>query len=233
MMNTIRRPYGGHVIRTPEPLTARQLDQLVACFDTEAAPSRTTLGGRRRVPALRLDLFGRVVVKSYYRGGLIARFNRRHYIRGRATRSEKEFEWLRRVRELGVRAPKPIAAAHQGRLFCRCWLVCREVTGATSLAQLSIERPECLDALLAGCRRQVERLIANSIFHPDLHPGNVLVDPEGEAWIIDFDRARYYRRGRSRLAARYRRRWQTAVRKHDLPLELAALFSADSIAGSD
>ena len=232
MMNTIRQRHHGHVIRTSQPLTARQRDQLVACFRAEAEPSQTMLGGRRRMPGIPLENVGRVVVKSYYRGGLIARFNRRHYIRGRTTRSEKEFDWLIRVRRLGIRAPEPIAAAHRGGLFCRCWLVIREVPAAASLAQVSIARPESLDALLAHCRRQIRRLIANRILHPDLHPGNVLVDPGGNTWIIDFDRARAYGRGHSRLAARYRRRWQAAVRKHGLPTELAAILPADASGGA-
>ncbi|MDJ0801957.1 MAG: lipopolysaccharide kinase InaA family protein [Desulfobacterales bacterium] len=232
MKNTIQMLYGGYVIRTSETLTARQFEQLTAGFRAEGEPSRTTLGGRRRIPGIRLDQVGPVVVKPYYRGGLIARMNRRHYVRGGMTRSAKEFEWLRRVRKLGIRAPEPIASAHRGGLFYRCWLVSRDVTGAASLAQVSTERPECLEASLAHCRRQVERLIANRILHPDLHPGNVLVDPEGKTWVIDFDRTRYYGRGRSRLAARYRRRWLTAVRKHGLPPELAVILPADSSDGT-
>ncbi len=233
MRNAIRKPYGGHVFRTSEPLSTHQLDQLVASFRAELPPSGRTLGGRRRMPGIRLDRVGRVVVKSYYRGGLVARFNRRHYIGGGRARSEKEFEWLFRVRKLGIHAPEPIAAARRGWLFYRCWLVSREVAGATSLAQLSIDRPESLDAPLNRCRRQVERLIAHRILHPDLHPGNVLVDPGGDAWIIDFDRARFYRRGRSRLAARYRQRWCQAVHKYGLPPELAAMISAGSTDGTD
>ncbi len=231
MMHTIRKPHHGHVFRTAEPLSEGQRDQLLACFRAEAESSGMRLGGRRRMPGMRLDDIGRVVVKSYYRGGLIARFNRRHYFRGRTPRSEREFDWLNRVRQLGIRAPEPIVAAYRGVLFCRCWLVSREVPAATSLAQLSVERPESLDAALARCRHQIGRLIANRILHPDLHPGNVLVDGDGETWIIDFDRARHYGGPQPRLAARYRRRWRRAVRKHGLPPALAAMTPAGAVQG--
>ncbi len=226
MKNAIRKPYRGHVFRMAAPLAEPQLDQLIACFRAEAAPSPGTLGGRRQMPSVGLGHFGRVVVKCYRRGGLIGRFNHRYYIKGRATRSEMEFEWLNRVRMQGVKAPEPIAAVHRGGLFYRCWLVTREVTGATSLAELSVKRPESLEVSGACCRRQVDILVANGILHPDLHPGNVLVDPEGQAWFIDFDKARYYRGRRPRLAARYHRRWHAALRKHGLPPELAAMMPA-------
>ncbi len=233
MMHTIRKPHQGHVFRTAKPLTRGQRDQLVACFHAEAEPSGMRLGGRRRMPEMLLDDIGRVVVKSYYRGGLIARFNRQHYFRWRAPRSDREFDWLNRVRQLGIRAPEPIATAYRGGLFCRCWLVSRAVPVATSLAQLSVERPESLDAALARCCRQIDRLIAHRILHPDLHPGNVLVDGDGETWIIDFDRARHYNGPRPRLVARYRRRWRRAVRKHGLPPVLAAMTPAGAIEGMD
>ena len=228
MKNTIRRPYRGHVIRTVANLGEHQLDQLVASLHADAGPPRKVLGGRCRMPGVWLDDVGRVVVKCYHRGGLIARFNHRHYIRGRTTRGEKEFEWLRRVRKLGVRAPEPIAAAHRGGLFYRCWLLTREVAGAVSLAQLSIDCPESLDEPLKRCRRQVDILVAEGILHPDLHPGNVLVDTDGQTWLIDFDKARYFHGRSPRLAARYRRRWLAAVRKHGLPSRLADALPPDS-----
>jgi predicted Ser/Thr protein kinase len=51
----------------------------------------------------------------------------------------------------------------------------------------------------------------------------VLVDPEGRAYLIDFDRARTWRRGADRLRRRYRQRWQRAIAKHGLPRILQAL----------
>ena len=66
--------------------------------------------------------------------------------------------------------------------------------------------------------------MGHSILHPDLHPGNVLVDPDGQTWFIDFDKAVTYSGRRLRLVARYRQRWQRAVRKHSLSPDLAAMM---------
>ena len=224
MKNTIRKSYRGYAFRKKAALDDDQLDQLIALFGAGAEPSVGKLGGRRRMPAARLDRIGRVVIKCYRRGGLIGLFNRRYYIRAGATRSEKEFEWLKRVRKLGINAPEPIAAAYRGVLFYRCWLVTREVVNAVSLAQMRIERGASLDATAQDCNRQAGILVKNNILHPDLHPGNVLVDNEGQTWFIDFDKAETYRGRRSQLAARYRQRWRRAVRKHRLAHELATMM---------
>ena len=224
MRDTIRKSYHGYVFRKDAVLDDSALDQLIACFRAGEGPPLVKLGGRRHMATIRLDGIGRVVIKCYRRGGLIGRFNRQYYLKGRMTRAEREFEWLHRVRRLGIKAPKPITAAHRGVLFYRCWLVTREVANATSLAQSPIGPGLSLDATGAHCNRQAGILVENDILHPDLHPGNVLVDPGGQTWFIDFDKAGYYRGRRSRLVARYRQRWQRAVRKHGLSPELAAML---------
>lgn len=223
MTNTIRKPYRGYVFEMNTLLADSQFDQLITCFQTPSGPSGKALGGRRQMPSLELDRKGPVVVKSYRRGGLPGRIIRRHYLKRGPIRGAEELEWLKRVRLLGVKAPEPVVAAHKGILVYRCWLVTREVTGAIALAQLSLDHPEALGAIGPICTRQIDILIANRIFHPDLHPGNVLVDPEGQIWIIDFDKAGYYRGRRQHLADRYRQRWRRAVRKHGLPTALAAM----------
>ena len=224
MKDTIRKVYRGYGFVTNAALDDGQLDQLIAFFGAGTRPSAGKLGGRRQMPAVRLDRIGRVVIKCYRRGGLIGMFNRRYYMRAGVTRSEKEFEWLTRVRKLGINAPEPIAAAHRGALFYRCWLVTREVADAVSLAQLHSGPRAALDATIQDCNRQASILMGNSILHPDLHPGNVLVDAAGQTWFIDFDKAAIYRGRRPRLASRYRQRWLRAVRKYDLAPELAAMM---------
>ena len=181
------------------------------------------LGGRLRMPDTILEPFGSVVIKSYRRGGLMGRFNHRFYLGGGPTRSEREFLWLKRTRKLGINTPEPIVAAHRGRLAYRCWLVTRKIADTVSLAQLSMTHPDRVAAALTDCGRQIDILVKNRILHPDLHPGNVLVDTSGRTWLIDFDKTGFFRAPRQRLAAHYGRRWQRAVRKHRLPNELDPL----------
>ena len=221
-----RQPQRRFVFHRSRDLTRHQRDQLIACFQRRPTSTGNGLEGRCRMPTCDLADIGPVVVKIYARGGLMGRCNRHRYLRWGLTRSEQEFKWLQQVRLLDIRAPEPVAAAHRGGLFYRCWLVTRRISGALPLTQFSRRHPEGLASVMADCGRQIARLVQNRILHPDLHPGNVLVAPKGKTWLIDFDKAAVYRGRRQNLAARYRRRWRRAVCKHGLPLELAALATS-------
>lgn len=224
MMNPKRKFYRHYVFSTDAKLKNHQLDQLIANFQIPRQATRMPLSGRLRMPSTILEPFGTVVVKCYRRGGLMGRFNPWHYLVWGPTRSEREYYWLQRMRHLGIHAPTPVVAAHRGRMVCRCWLVTRKIAAAVSLAQLSIERPDMLERALSDCGRQIDILVENRILHPDLHPGNVLVGTNGKAWLIDFDKTSVYRGGRQRLVTSYRQRWQRAVCKHGLPVELEGLM---------
>ena len=55
------------------------------------------------------------------------------------------------------------------------------------------------------------------VYHPDLHPGNVMIDPQGQAWLIDFDKAVLF--SEPELGDRciaLGMRWRRSVRKHGL-----------------
>ncbi len=223
MTNRKPQPYRRYVFRHAQGLAQHQRDQLIACFEVGATPSETALGGRCRMPTLMLADAGPVVVKIYTRGGLMRRCNRHRYLRWGATRGEQEFDWLQKVRKLGIRAPEPLTVVHQGQLLYRCWLVTRMISGAIPLVQFSRQKPDCLAAVMATCVRQIDLLVQNRIWHPDLHPGNVLVDPQDRAWLIDFDKTSVYRGPRKGLAERYRRRWRQAVHKHGLPPALTSV----------
>lgn len=225
MINQMRKPYRHYFFSPDTALNEHQRDQLIASFRKPSHFSDAPLGGRRLMPTIMLAPFGAVVVKCYRRGGLVGRFNRRYYLTGATTRGEREFQWLKHMRTIGIRAPEPVVAIHRGRLAYRCWLVTRKVSDAISLAQLSFERPHMVERALAECARQINILVENRILHPDLHPGNVLVDTDGQSWLIDFDKTVYYRGRRQRLIAHYRQRWQRAVRKHRLPAGLDALMA--------
>jgi hypothetical protein len=226
MMNKGRTFYRRYVFSADVELRSHQLDQLTANFLKPLPAASLPLGGRLRMPCIFLEPFGAVVVKCYRRGGLMGRFNRWYYLARGPTRGEREFQWLKRMRDLGVNAPEPIVAAHRGRLVNRCWLVTRKIINAASLAELSLKQPGVIAGALVDCARQIDILVENRILHPDLHPGNVLVDANGQVWLIDFDQTGFFRGRRQRLAARYRRRWQRAVRKHRLPPELDVLMTS-------
>jgi 3-deoxy-D-manno-octulosonic acid kinase len=71
---------------------------------------------------------------------------------------------------------------------------------------------------------QISALIQNDILHVDLHPGNVVVDPAGAVYLLDFDKGCVSPGNRQKLKNRYCARWQRAVNKHNLPKVLTEMM---------
>jgi 3-deoxy-D-manno-octulosonic acid kinase len=118
---------------------------------------------------------------------------------------------------------------NKGSFFYRTWLFMEEIANSRNLAEVSrSEKGEDVDVLHEAMNKlgeQVLVLIANRIFHVDLHPGNVLVEQGGRVSIVDFDKAREFKGSPERLRELYLRRWRRAVIKHKLSPVLTELMS--------
>jgi hypothetical protein len=109
-------------------------------------------------------------------------------------RAAREHRLLGELVARGVRAPAPLAL--------------ERVDGGWEVRMQWIEGAHALAEHLSGARawpapperlaRELARLLAKlhdaQVDHPDLHPGNVLLDALGRAWAIDFHKARRARR---------------------------------------
>lgn len=155
-------------------------------------------GGRGAVWYVR-GPFGDGVLRHYRRGGLVGRVNRDCYWwQGEEeTRSFREFRLLHALAQRGLRVPQPLAAgyAREG-LFYRADLLTLLVPNVRTLAQRvardfpSASTWERLGATLA-------RFHAEGAFHADLNAHNILLDPQQDAWLIDFDRGELRRPARA------------------------------------
>lgn len=206
------------------PLTQEQCYAIKDAIEGALGGSTLPLGGR--IPLIRAEIegLGKVVIKSYGRGGLLKHLNSRRYLRWGKVRSQKEFELLTKVALLGILAPKPIAFCYQGTLFYRAWLVMKEIEQQQSLAELSLVDEDKARELTSRLARQIGELIRHRIFHIDLHPGNVLVNQDDDLYLIDFDKAHFFKGPVSRLRDLYLRRWRRAVIKHQLPETLTEMM---------
>jgi 3-deoxy-D-manno-octulosonic acid kinase len=210
-----------------EGLGARQLDFLILRFREASHAPEGVLSGRVGNQAVEMPGFGRVVIKQFFRGGVLRHVNRRTFLGPGRTRPQKEFERLMDARRIGVNAPEPVAFAVKGRLFYHGWLITRELPNVKPLSMLSLSSPGRAEALLPAVIEQVLRLIEHRIFHVDLHPGNVLVREEPgqtEVYLIDFDKAVTTVSRPEALAGRYCRRWHRAVVKYGLPTAVSERF---------
>jgi len=221
----IRREIFGEFTYGLDPeLDLAELKLLSEQLQTPAPSGEQSLNGRSAARFLALGSWGKVVIKTYRRGGFWGKlFISRFYLRLGRTRPEQEFLRLQMVRRLGVRAPRPLCFAVHGRFLYTGWLVSQEIEHNRSLAELAIEDPERARAVIPELVRQMQTLIEAGVFHVDLHPGNVLVTPDNQVFLIDFDKSRDVHVAVGELRDLYVRRWRRAIIKHRLPEELSEI----------
>ncbi len=126
------------------------------------------------------------VLRRYRRGGLVAKISSDRYLWAglHRVRSFNEFDILRSLYEAGLPVPRPLAAAY--------WR-----NGPTYRAAIMTERIPDVVALASALDVADSEQVAGSIYamhehgvwHADLNAYNILLDPEGRAWLIDFDKA--------------------------------------------
>lgn len=216
-MSVVQFSNQGFRFGSAEGLSHSQIEILQECFRTHDQGYTEELAGRGQPHITEIEGLGRVVIKTYYRGGILRHINQWTYIQVGKPRSQREFEYLQYVRSLGINAPEPLAYATKGYPLYHAWLVTREIPHTCSLSELSRENPQKAAAIMPQIVAQVQRLIAKGIYHGDFHPGNVLIDSHQQAYIIDFAKPRRTRASKQRLAKRYLKRWQRAILKYNLP----------------
>jgi tRNA A-37 threonylcarbamoyl transferase component Bud32 len=171
-----------------------------------------------------------LVVKRYHHPDRIARFFDR-------SRAEQELGLLRRLFEAGVPVPRPVEV----RRAAGAWeLVTEWIEGAVSLEDVLNGRapaPAPIEVLARSTGELLARAHAAGLDHPDLHPGNLLVQPGAKVWMVDVRGARVLTRldpeirrrdlvalasaTRERLDERARARFLSSYRRA-LPARLAS-----------
>lgn len=222
-MKLWQKKYRSYCFGACTPLDTASLDTLIHAF-THGSPEKPgLLQGRMLARFATIPEAGRVVIKSYQRGGIISLFTRDIFLRTGNIRSRKEFEGLALAARAGVRVPRPVAFASQGGFFYKAWLITAEIHGHRSFAELCMTEEKKAAALIPEISQDVQLLINSGIFHVDLHPGNILVDHHGTPCIIDFDKALYQPEHKKKLAEKYQKRWTRAVDKYRLPASVTDL----------
>ncbi len=130
------------------------------------------------------------VLRHYYRGGLVGKFNQdRFWPQPVAlSRAMAEFSLLWQMRQWGLPVPRPCAALYQQqRLGYSADILLERIENTTDLAHLLQQRP-----LTAEEWQQLGALIArfhqHNVYHSDLNCHNILLDKQGKFWLIDFDK---------------------------------------------
>lgn len=164
---------------------------LVAAWAGEA--EEWLAGGRAAHPVVALPDGGQAVVRRFLRGGAIRHLNRDLYFGG--DRAAHELAATEAARRGGVRVPEVVAAGRRRAAFgYRAMLATRRIPGVMDVAAVLGDASGAgRRALMRAIGEQLGMLHDAAVAHPDVNLRNLLVDPAGRVWVIDFDRARVYR----------------------------------------
>lgn len=159
----------------------------------EPASTATTLAtGSGRGQAHRMTRDGLdLVLRHYRRGGLMARFSPDRYWRERpaASRAMAEYSLLRRMQAWHLPVPAPVAARYcrESRWWYSADIVVRMIPGTQNVAERLSAGP-LSEVEWQALGRAIRRLHDRQVFHSDLNCHNLLLDLDGRAWIVDFDK---------------------------------------------
>jgi 3-deoxy-D-manno-octulosonic acid kinase len=131
----------------------------------------------------------KLILKHYYRGGLVARFVKDSYLGFsiEKTRAFREFRLLKKMYKLGLPVPVAVAARVDKGLFSyRADLVTREIEQVKTLADM-LSSQKIDDYLWQEVGACIKRFHQHDIYHADLNARNILLDEAKKLYLIDFD----------------------------------------------
>lgn len=130
------------------------------------------------------------VLRHYRRGGLMARLSHDRFWRTppHESRAMREFTLLRLMRSWQLPVPEPVAASHWPHgLFYEADIVIGLIPNSLNLVQRLQRAPLAAEDWRA-IGRAIRALHEKQVFHADLNAHNLLLDGEGRAWVVDFDK---------------------------------------------
>ena len=158
--------------------------------DNQALESGRKEAGRGTVTFFRdcrLDL----VHKTYKRGGLIRKLVTSHYLWTglTKTRAHIEFDGLKKMFDLGLPVPRPIAARiiRKG-IFYRAELITQEIEKATTFGE-NLAAKNLSSDMLRELGLAIKSLHREGFMHPDLNIENILIGDSKKIFFLDFDQA--------------------------------------------
>jgi len=132
----------------------------------------------------------KMVLRHYYRGGLVGKFITDQFWREPIlqSRAMQEFSLLQWMHQQGLPVPRPCAARFcpQG-LWYRADILVEYIADSCDLARVLQRRP-LQQAEWQAVGAAVAHLHETGVSHADLNCHNILLDKQGKVWLIDFDR---------------------------------------------
>lgn len=130
------------------------------------------------------------VLRQYHRGGMIAPLLGDRYLWTGLdnTRAWREWQLLAHMRKFDLPVPAPIAVqvCRQG-VFYRAAILTGRIAASQSLAQVLQQQalPATSWQAIGQCIRRIHQA---GVYHADLNAHNILLNADGQVFVIDFDR---------------------------------------------
>lgn len=200
-------------------LTPTVLDR---SFENLISSLSVVVGSRGAVE--RISINGKsFVARLYRRGGLVQKCLKVTFLRSflqsiQDARPFKEYESLEELYLAGLHVPQPAAILVKWgplKLWYRAMLVTREIENAKTLLELLDSEEAKVSRWIASAASLIADVLNRGFFHVDLHLGNVLVDAQGEVYIIDFDKVIGFEKKELTLYYRNKTldRWMRSVKR--------------------
>ncbi len=187
-MVTITTPRQHQIILTDEHQDA---NLLVDLFEPDYLASQELIvsEAQGRGTAYIFDWQGqRYVLRHYHRGGLIAKFNRDHYLWTglHNTRAYREFSLLLKMQTWQLATSRALAARIiRSRLSYQADIITHYVPHDSTLAQRLKNKEACP---WENIGQAIGKMHAHHIHHDDLNSHNILINGQDDITIIDFDK---------------------------------------------
>ncbi len=130
-----------------------------------------------------------LVLRHYYRGGLIGKFLNDSYLYTSVlnTRAAREFQLLMHLQSLGLPAPEPVGfKVHRKGLSYSADIITRLIANSRDLVAQLVKGPLSHEQWLQ-IGATIYQFHQHGIFHHDLNCHNIMCDDNDNVWLIDFD----------------------------------------------
>ena len=200
--------------------------------DADGLPRRPISAGRAVV--VEIDYQGStLLLKQYSRGGMIRKFSSNSYIWTgmQRTRAVQEVKLLASLYASGLPVPKPVGCRVErvsgpgaARWRYQAYLVTALLVDCESLDKVLFDSAGAAGnseqiRLWENTGRCLARFRRAGVYHADLNLTNILLDPSGQNYLLDFDRCYQMDPGGRRyssLATRMLTRLLRSVKKHEV-----------------
>lgn len=166
-----------------------------ACFSAESLPDGYAVEGQAQGRGTTLFIqYGQshLVLRHYKRGGLVSKVSDDKFVfLGLArTRPFQELSLLKQMRDWQLPCPIPIGAQVKRRgLLWQGDILTGRIDGAKDVHQILMEKA-LSEIEWRHIGATIKRFHQRQVYHHDLNIHNVMLDNEGQAWLIDFDKCR-------------------------------------------